>query len=214
MKPEIDYTLYLVTDRALMSAPSLEEAVRSAVAGGCTVVQLREKAIDSPAFLALARSVKSLTDELHVPLIINDRVDVALAVRAAGVHVGQSDVPAERVRALIGADRVLGVSVSTLGEARAALAAGADYLGVGAMFPTDTKADATAVSLHEFAAIRAAAPLPVVAIGGVSERTAPVLGRAGADGVAAVSAILSAPDIAAAAARLKNAFLAGKAARA
>lgn len=142
MKNKIDYTLYLCTDRDLMSTGTIEESVEQAVKGGCTVVQLREKHCSSKEFYELAVRVKEITDRYHVPLIINDRVDIALAADAAGVHIGQSDLPASVVRDIIGNDKILGVSASRLEEAVKAVEDGADYLGVGAMFATNTKADA------------------------------------------------------------------------
>ena len=142
MKNKIDYTLYLCTDRDLMSTDTIEESVEQAVKGGCTVVQLREKNCSSKEFYELAVRVKEITDRYHVPLIINDRVDIALAVDAAGVHIGQSDLPASVVRNIIGKDKILGVSAARREEALKAVEDGADYLGVGAMFATNTKTDA------------------------------------------------------------------------
>jgi thiamine-phosphate pyrophosphorylase len=204
MKPEIDYSLYLVTDRTLTSTPTLEEAVEQAIAGGCTLVQLREKTASSLEFYRSALSIKRVTDAHGVPLIINDRVDVALAVDAAGVHVGQSDLPADVVRRMIGPDRILGVSVRSVAEAVQAEADGADYLGVGAMFATTSKQDAEPVSLAELRRIRATTALPLVAIGGVNRETIPALTGTGIDGVAVISALVAAPDIAAAARELRG----------
>lgn len=206
MKPPVDYSLYLVTDRDLMRSPSLEEAVEQAVLGGCTVVQLREKTATSAEFYRLALAVKEITDRHRVPLIINDRADIALAVDAAGVHVGQSDLPPEAVRKIVGPHRIVGVSTGTLAEARAAVAAGADYLGVGAMFPTGTKTDADSASLATLRSIRAAVGVPVVVIGGINAQTLPQFKGTGIDGAAVVSAILAQPDIRRAAARLREEF--------
>ncbi|MDE6319658.1 MAG: thiamine phosphate synthase, partial [Lachnospiraceae bacterium] len=144
MKP--DYSLYLVTDRMLMSTKTLGEAVEQAVIGGCTMVQLREKEISSLDFYVLALEMKKITDRYGIPLIINDRIDIAMAVGAAGGHIGQKDIPADTARKVIGKDMLLGVSVSSVGEAIDAVKARADYLGVGAMFPTGTKPDAGFVS--------------------------------------------------------------------
>lgn len=204
MKPNVDYSLYLVTDRDLMSAPTMEETVAQAIAGGCTVVQLREKDMGGGAFLAEARAVLPITRAAGVPLIINDRVDVALAVGADGVHVGQSDLPAREVRRLIGPDMLLGVSCATMEEAMAAQADGADYLGVGAMFATDTKTDTRPVSKETLCAIRAAVDIPIVIIGGINPKTAPLFYGTGISGLAVVSAIVAQPDIAAAARQLKE----------
>ena len=141
-KQEIDYTLYLCTDRDLMSTDTIEEAVEQAVKGGCTVVQLREKDCSSLEFYETALRVKKITDQYKIPLIINDRVDIALAVNADGVHVGQDDLPAASVRRILGGDKVIGVSAGSVREAVKAREDGADYLGVGAMHATSTKTDA------------------------------------------------------------------------
>ena len=207
MKASCDYRLYLVTDRELMSTGTLEEAVELAIKGGCGVVQLREKSASSREFYDIAMSVKSVTDRYHVPLIINDRVDIALAVDAAGVHVGQSDLPATVVRDIIGPNKILGVSASTLAEAKQAQADGADYLGVGAMFATATKTDAEIVTMSDLRAIREAVELTIVAIGGVNQKTIPSFANSGIDGIAVVSALISAPDITAAARQLLAQFV-------
>lgn len=206
MKPNVDYSLYLVTDREIMSAPGIEEAVDSAVRGGCTLVQLREKTASSLEFYRYAERVKRITDERRVPLIINDRADVALAVDAAGVHVGQSDLPVPAVRDIIGPDRLLGASASNFAEAREAVLAGADYLGVGAMFATDTKSEADITSMEELLRIRAAFKLPIVVIGGINGETLPAFRGSGIDGIAVVSAVLAPPDIERAARELRRAF--------
>src|SRR5690554_3705435 len=162
MKSEIDYRLYLVTDRKLMSAPTLEQAVEEAIAGGATLIQLREKGLTSLEFYKEAVKIKGITDHYSVPLIINDRVDIALAVDAAGAHIGQSDLPAAVVRRMIGAKKILGVSVSSLEEAVRAEKEGADYLGVGAMSATGTKTDAQLVTVEELKRIKTTVSLPVV----------------------------------------------------
>lgn len=154
MKNKIDYTLYLCTDRDLMSSATIEENVELAIKGGCTVIQLREKNCSSKEFYDLAVSVKKITDKYNVPLIINDRVDIAMAVDAAGVHIGQSDLPADVVRRIIGDDKIIGVSTAKLDEALKAVKDGADYLGVGAMYSTDTKTDARPVTMEELKEIR------------------------------------------------------------
>lgn len=206
MKPDVDYTLYLVTDREIMSAPSLEEAVASAVRGGCTLVQLREKSATSREFHDCALRVKRVTDRFGVPLIVNDRADIAAAVDAAGVHVGQDDLPVPAARAVVGPDKIVGASASNFEEAREAVLAGADYLGVGAMFATGTKAEAHLASLDELARIRAAFAQPIVVIGGIDERNAPIFRDAGVDGLSVVSAILARPDIEQAARAMRTAF--------
>lgn len=202
-----DYSLYLVTDRRCMSAATLCEAVEQAISGGCTMVQLREEETFSSDFYRLAREVKRVTDHYRVPLIINNRADIALAVGAAGVHVGQKDLPAYAVRKIIGKEMLLGVSAATLDEAMQAQRDGADYLGVGAIFPTRTKSDARLVPIRELQAIRQAVTIPIVVIGGINRENAARFPGMGVDGLAVISAILAQPDIRLAAAELKDIFV-------
>ncbi|WP_333792266.1 thiamine phosphate synthase [Muricomes intestini] len=194
-KNEIDYTLYLCTDRELMSTDTLEEAAEQAIKGGCTVVQLREKNCSSLEFYETAKKIRKITRKYNIPLIINDRVDIALAVDADGVHVGQSDLPAKVVRHIIGEDKIMGVSAAKLSEARQAVEAGADYLGVGAMYPTDTKTDARPVTMEELKEIRSAVNVPIVVIGGINQKTLHNFKGIGIDGLAVVSAVISAENI-------------------
>lgn len=201
-----DYTLYLVTDRQLMSCDSLTEAVEQAILGGCTMIQLREKELPSLEFYNQAVAVKQVTERYHIPLIINDRIDIATAVQAAGVHIGQHDLPAATVRKVIGENMLLGVSASSIAEAIQAQQDGADYLGVGAMFPTGTKTDAESVSMEELQKIRTAVSLPIVVIGGINKGNAGRFKPMGIDGLAVVSAIIAQSDIKAAAAELKDLF--------
>lgn len=200
---KIDYSLYLVTDRSLMSTGCLQQAVEQAILGGCTMVQLREKKASSLDFFLLAQKVKRITDQYNVPLIINDRVDIALAVEAAGVHVGQSDMPATMVKKLIGRRMLLGVSATSVAEALAAEKDGADYLGVGAIFPTSTKSDAALVTLETLMSIHDAVKLPIVAIGGINMRNIPLLPPA-IDGVAVVSGIIAQKNIREAATQMRD----------
>ena len=204
MKP--DYSLYLVTDRMLMRTKTLGEAVEQAVIGGCTIVQLREKEILSLDFYVLASEMKKITDRYGIPLIINDRIDIAMAVGAAGVHIGQKDIPADIARKVIGKDMLLGVSAVSAAEAVNAAKAGADYLGVGAMFPTGTKPDAGFVSMEELERIRKAVDIPIVVIGGISKENAMLFQPMGIDGLAVVSAVIAQPDIRKSAADLKSLF--------
>ena len=201
-----DYSLYLVTDRMLMSTKTLGEAVEQAVIGGCTMVQLREKEISSLDFYVLASEMKKITDRYGIPLIINDRIDIAMAVGAAGVHIGQKDIPADIARKVIGKDMLLGVSAVSVAEAVNAAKAGADYLGVGAMFPTGTKPDAGFVSMEELGRIRKAVDIPIVVIGGINRENAMLFRPMGVDGLAVVSAVIAQPDIKASAADLKSLF--------
>lgn len=201
-----DYTLYLVTDRQLMSCDSLTEAVEQAILGGCTMIQLREKELPSLEFYNQAVAVKQVTERYHIPLIINDRIDIAMAVQAAGVHIGQHDLPAATVRKVIGENMLLGVSASSIAEAIQAQQDGADYLGVGAMFPTGTKTDAESVSMEELQKIRTAVSLPIVVIGGINKGNAGRFKPMGIDGLAVVSAIIAQSDIKAVAAELKDLF--------
>ena len=186
---KVDYTLYLVTDRKLMSTQTLTEAVKQAILGGGIMVQLREKDSSSRAFFQQAQEVKRITDQYQVSLIINDRLDIALAVGAFGIHIGQNDLPVPVVRKIIGKDMLLGVSVSSAEEAGQAMEDGADYLGVGAMFPTGTKTDAGMVSMEELIRIRRITNLPIVVIGGINRENAGAFRPMGIDGLAVVSSI-------------------------
>jgi thiamine-phosphate pyrophosphorylase len=204
MKPEIDYTLYLVTDRELMAAATIEECVEQAVLGGCTVVQLREKTASSREFYQIAVKVRELTARLKVPLIINDRADITLAVNADGVHIGRGDLPYDAARRIIGPDKIIGVSVNNLAEAQAAATQGADYLGVGAMFSTGTKTDTRPASMDELRRIREKVKIPVVAIGGINKNNVPLFKGTGIAGIAVVSAVVAQKDTAGAARELKS----------
>lgn len=199
-----DYSVYLCTDRELMSTQTLEEAVEAAIKGGATLIQLREKNCSSKEFYETAVSIKKITEKYNVPLIINDRVDIALAVDAEGVHVGQSDLPAKVVRKIIGNDKIVGVSARSQELAMKAYEDGADYLGVGAMYATSTKKDAKVITKEELAKIRSSVPIPIVVIGGVNENNVSDFKGTGIDGVAVVSAIIGKPDIEEAARNLKQ----------
>jgi len=207
MKLKIDYSIYLVTDRDLMSTETLEEAVEQALIGGCTLVQLREKDCSSLDFYNTAVKVKEIADKYKVPLIINDRLDIALAVDAAGVHVGQSDLPVPIVRKIIGKDKIIGISTGTLEEALQGQKDGADYLGVGAMYATGTKKDASPTSIEELKRIREKVSLPIVVIGGINKERVKDFEGIGIDGLAIVSAIIAQKDIAGATRELKNLFI-------
>ena len=187
--------LYAVTDRAWLKDQTLYEQVESALKGGVTCVQLREKELSDEDFLSEALEIGALCKRYNVPFFINDNVEVAIKCKADGIHVGQDDMSAEDVRKLVGDDMMLGVSVHTVKEALDAVKAGADCLGVGAMYSTATKEDADVVSMEALRDICAAVDVPVVAIGGLGKHNIMKLAGTGVDGVALVSAIFSADDI-------------------
>jgi len=187
--------LYAVTDRMWLGEKTLAEQVESALKGGVTCVQLREKNLDDASFLAEALEIKKLCGKYNVPFIVNDNVDIVRKCGADGVHVGQSDMEAGNVRSILSDDMIIGVSVHNVEEALAAVSRGADYLGVGAVFSTSTKLDAGSVSKETVRAICDAVSVPVVAIGGISKENIAELSGSGVDGVALVSAIFSAEDI-------------------
>ena len=187
--------LYAVTDRAWVGQGTLGDQVEQALRGGVTCVQLREKSLGVPAILVEAEEIGALCRSYGVPFLINDRVEIALQCGADGVHVGQKDRAAREVRRLLGPNRILGVSARTVEQAVQAERDGADYLGVGAVFSTSTKADAMPVSYETLQAICRAVSIPVVAIGGIQRENLLSLTGSGVDGVALVSAIFAAPDV-------------------
>ncbi len=187
--------LYAVTDRAWTGKQTLYQQVEAALRGGVTCVQLREKDLAEALFLQEARELRGLCRQYKVPFIVNDNVDIAIACKADGVHVGQEDLAAGEVRRRIGDEMILGVSVHTVEEARQAVRDGADYLGLGAVFPTSTKPDADPMSREILRAICDAVDVPVVAIGGINRDNLLRLAGSGVDGVALVSAIFSAEDV-------------------
>ena len=187
--------LYAVTDRAWVGKQTLYEQVEAALKGGVTCVQLREKELSEEDFLAEAKEIKALCSRYHVPFFINDNVDIAIKCQADGVHVGQEDMKASDVRSKVGDQMIIGVSAHSVEEAVEAVKNGADCLGVGAMFATSTKADASVLPKETLRAICEAVDVPVVAIGGIGESNILELAGTGADGVALVSAIFGAADI-------------------
>ena len=213
MKAQPDYSIYLVTDDGCLQGRTLLDCVREALEGGVTLVQYRAKTASSAEMYAEALQLKALCDSFKVPLIINDRLDIAMAVGAAGVHLGQDDLPCAAARKILGEDYIIGVSAHNPAEARAALLCGADYLGCGAVFGTATKADVKKLGTDGLAAICKAKEqpsyfgpnllaaicwkkgLPVVGIGGVTADNYREVRAAGADGAAIVSGILAQPDI-------------------
>lgn len=195
MKAQPDYSIYLVTDDGCLQGRALLDCVREALEGGVTLVQYRAKTASSAEMYAEALQLKALCDSFKVPLIINDRLDIAMAVGAAGVHLGQDDLPCAVARRILGEEYLIGVSAHNPTEAKAALQSGADYLGCGAVFGTATKADVKKLGTDGLAAICREKGLPVVGIGGVTADNYREVRAAGADGAAIVSGILAQPDI-------------------
>lgn len=195
MKAQPDYSIYLVTDDGCLQGRALLDCVREALEGGVTLMQYRAKTASSAEMYAEALQLKALCDSFNVPLIINDRLDIAMAVGAAGVHLGQDDLPCAAARKILGEDYLIGVSAHNPAEAKAALQSGADYLGCGAVFGTATKADVKKLGTEGLAVICKAKGLPVVGIGGVTADNYREVRAAGADGAAIVSGILAQPDI-------------------
>lgn len=199
-----DLILYAVTDRTWLKNMTLYEQVEEALKGGATFVQLREKELDDETFLKEAFEIKKLCRQYDVPFVINDNVDIAIEINADGVHIGQNDMDAGCVRSLIGKDKILGVSAQTVEQAILAEKMGADYLGVGAVFSTGSKADADDVSHETLKAICDAVSIPVVAIGGIKAQNVLELMGSGICGVAVISAIFAAENIQKATAELKK----------
>lgn len=196
--------LYAVTDRSWLGQQTLAEQVEAALIGGTTILQLREKKLKSTEFLSEAVSIRQLCSRYKVPLIINDNLQVAINSKAAGLHIGQNDISAEQARTILGPNKILGVSAQTVQQALAAERAGADYLGVGAIFATNTKDDADSVSIQTLTEICRAVNIPVIAIGGINVGNAPLLLNTGICGAAFVSAIFGADDITAACQKLNS----------
>jgi len=201
----IDLSIYLVTDNSEDEEKFLK-TIEEAINGGVSVVQIREKTADTLEFYNLALKVKEITTKYNVPLIINDRIDVALAVDADGVHVGQSDMPCDVARKLIGENKILGVSAATIDEAKKAEKDGADYIGTGAVFPTSTKDDAPSITKKDLKDIVDSINIPVVAIGGINIENAKELKNTGISGLSVVSAIMSADNPKKASEKLLNIF--------
>lgn len=189
----LDLSLYLVTNNSEDEEKFLN-IIEESLKGGVSVVQLREKKAETLDFYNLALKVKEITQKYNVPLIINDRIDIALAIDADGVHVGQSDMPAKTARSMIGEDKILGVSAANIKEAKKAQRDSADYIGVGAVYPTNTKDDATSVPKKELKEIVKSVDIPVVAIGGITQENAHELNDCEIDGLSVVSAIMEAEN--------------------
>lgn len=202
-----DLLLYAVTDRHWLNGRTLSEAVKESLDGGVTFIQIREKNLDDETFAEEARQLKKLCRQYGVPFVVNDNVDIALKIDADGVHVGQCDENAAKVRKRIGKNKILGVSVQTVEQAVLAEKNGADYLGVGAVFPTGSKADAENVNIDTLKAICKAVSIPVVAIGGITAENAKLLKNSGICGIAVISAIYAENNIKSAA---ENMLIAAK----
>lgn len=199
-----DLLLYAVTDRHWLKDETLENQVEKALQGGATFLQLREKSLDDDIFLAEAKEIQKLCKKYQVPFVINDNVDISLAIDADGVHVGQSDMEALDVRKRLGPDKIIGVSAQNVQQALLAQKHGADYLGVGAVFPTGSKDDAEDVSFETLKAICQAVDIPVIAIGGITKENVSELKGSGICGIAVISAIFAQKDIKAATKELKK----------
>lgn len=191
----MNYKLYLITDQHVLKGKDFLGSIEASIKGGVTVVQLREKSISSKDYIDLALQVKNITDRYHIPLIINDRVDIALAVDASGVHLGVDDMPISMARKLMGPNKIIGASACTLDEAIHLENEGADYLGVGAMFATTTKNDTDKVSISLLNEICQITRIPIIAIGGIHERNASLLQNVGISGIAVASGILGKEDV-------------------
>ena len=196
--------LYAITDSHWLNGRTLYSVVKESLGGGVTFLQLREKELDEEHFLEEARELQKLCREYQVPFVINDNVDIAAAINADGVHVGQSDMEAGDVRAKLGPDKIIGVTAKTVEQAVLAQERGADYLGVGAVFHTDSKADAKEISFDTLKDICKAVSIPVIAIGGITEENVRELAGSGICGIAVISAIYAQRDIKKAAENLKN----------
>ena len=199
-----DYTLYVCTDRDLMTSATVEESVEKSIQGGAGVIQLREKDVSGRVFFDTAVKVAEVTKRYNIPLIINDRIDIALACKADGVHIGHSDLPVKVARDILGEDKILGFSVHTKEALKEAQ--GADYLGVGAVFATPSKQDSVVIGIQGLQEIVALANLPVVAIGGITTDVLPQLSGIALSGIAVVRAIMDSDEVIASTKALKNGF--------
>jgi len=195
MKPDIDYAVYLVTARTYLAGRDFYACIEAALKGGVTLVQLREKNLDLKGFLNLGENIKLLCDKYKVPLIINDNITASKLLNAAGVHLGQGDANIEAAREQLGDNAIIGISTHTVAEAVDAEKRGADYLGVGAIYPTGSKADATLVGLQMLLAIKATVHIPIVGIGGIDESNYREVMNKGVAGCAMISGILAANNI-------------------
>lgn len=200
----IDYSLYLCTNSEINSNYPIEECVRQAIIGGVTFVQVREKDKTLEEFIDIARKIKKVTDAYNVPLVINDSIEIAIAIDAAGVHLGQDDISCKKARKILGKNKIIGISVTTLKEAERAIEDGADYLGVGAIYNTETKKDAKLVSKESLKKICENSRIPIVVIGGINEKTILKLKGLKISGYAMISPILKSENIINSTRKIKN----------
>jgi len=191
----INYSVYLCTNSEMNNKYSIEECVEKAIKGGVTFVQVREKNKSQQEFLKIAKKIKKITDTYSIPLVINDNIDVAIKVNADGIHIGQSDISCLEARKILGNDKIIGVTVSNLEEAKEAISSGATYLGVGAIYKSNTKKEAVVVGEKELKKIADYSTIPVVVIGGINKNTIPLLKEIKIDGYAMISPILSENNI-------------------
>lgn len=200
----IDYSLYLCTNSEMNNNYLLEDCVEQSIKGGVSIVQVREKNKSYNEFLKIATSIKKITDTYKIPLIINDNIEIAKEINADGIHIGQNDISCSQARKLIGAEKIIGVTVANIEEATKAIKDGADYLSVGAIFKSTTKSDATVVGIDELKKICQISTIPVVVIGGINKDTIPLLKDIKIDGYAMIRPILSTDDITKSTEKLRN----------
>ena len=203
----VDYSVYLCTDSAINKNYSVEECVRQAILGGVTIVQVREKNIQTHEFCLIASKIKAVTDNYNIPLIINDNIDVALKINADGIHIGQDDISCIEARKIFGKDKIIGVTVTTLDEAKKAIEQGATYLGVGAIYKSTTKKDAKIVKYEELIKILEFSSIPIVVIGGINENTIPNFKNFNIAGYAMIRPILGNDNITESVIKLKKLIL-------
>ena len=205
-KEDIDYSLYLVTDRRNKTTEEFLKIIEESIQGGVTVVQLREKDTPTKEFYQIAIKLKEITQKYKIPLIINDRIDIALAIECEGVHLGQDDMPAEIARKILGKDKLIGVSAHNIEEAKKAVLDGADYIGSGAVFPTSTKNDASDVPIEKLKDITNSINIPTVAIGGIKSENIKQLENTNISGISVVSAIMESENPIKASEELKSIY--------
>lgn len=193
---DINYKLYLITDRSFLNGRSLKECVEDAIKGGVTLIQIREKDASTREFYEVAKEVKEVTSKYNIPLIINDRIDIAIAIDAEGVHLGQSDMPLKLARKILGKDKIIGISANNLEEALEAQKDGADYVGLGPIFYTGTKKDIDEpIGVQGLREITENIDIPSVAIGGINKENAKLVLESGVQGISLISAILGSEDV-------------------